>query len=273
MGVSEPVLRLDRVTYRYPGAVGAALDAVSLDVAAGEAVGLLGPNGAGKTTLTRLAMALLHPDDGAVISAGRDTARLAPEQLAGTVGYLFQQPESQLFERTVAAELRFGPAQLGWASERIDGALSGVLERLGLTAWAEAHPYDLPGPARRLVALGAALITTPVLLLLDEPTAGLDRSARTVVQEVVRDETARGTAVVAVTHDPEFAVEALTRAVVLERGRITQDGPMGRVLESGRGGLTLPPSAELARRLELPGGPLHLADAALALAERCRSRQ
>ena len=127
MGVSEPVLRLDRVTYRYPGAVGAALDAVSLDVAAGEAVGLLGPNGAGKTTLTRLAMALLHPDDGVVISAGRDTARLAPEQLAGTVGYLFQQPESQLFERTVAAELRFGPAQLGWASERIDGALSGVL--------------------------------------------------------------------------------------------------------------------------------------------------
>ena len=78
---------------------------------------------------------------------------------------------------------------------------------------------------------------------------------------------------VAVTHDPEFAVEALTRAVVLERGRITQDGPMGRVLESGRGGLTLPPSAELARRLELPGGPLRLADAALALAERCRSRQ
>ena len=149
-------LRMDAVSFGYgPETV---LERVSLEVRSGESVALLGANGAGKTTLTRLAMALRHPGSGRVVTAGRDTAHRSPEDLAEVAGYLFQHPEAQLFARTVRAEVAFGPERLGWTTERTRAAVEGVLAELGLSALAGSHPYDLPQPTRRLVALAAALV-------------------------------------------------------------------------------------------------------------------
>jgi energy-coupling factor transport system ATP-binding protein len=269
---TSPALRFDAVRFRYPGAARDAVDGVSLALGAGDGVALVGPNGAGKTTLLRLAMALAAPASGRVESAGRDTAGLGPEDLADRVGFLFQQPETQLFERTVARELAFGPAQLGWPADRTTAAVAATLDELGLAADAERHPYDLPAPRRRIVALGAALVADPALLLLDEPTAGLDRATRRLVESVVRARRARGVAVLAVTHDAGFALEALGRGVALAGGRIAADGPIAEVLAEGGAPLPLPAPAEVARRLALDARTLRLDDVARAVAERCSTR-
>ncbi len=241
-------LVMDSVRFSYGAEL--VLDGVSLQVAAGEGVALLGANGAGKTTLTRLAMALRHPSAGHVMTAGRNTAGRQPEDLADVAGYLFQHPEAQLFARTVQAEVAFGPERLGWRADTVMAAVEGVLSELGLEALAARHPYDLPGPTRRLVALAAALVAAPQLLILDEPTAGLDRAASARVAEVVLARRAAGTAVLAVTHDLGFAAAVLDRAIVLEGKRISRDLPIPALL--GRHpDFPAPPLLELARRLGL----------------------
>jgi energy-coupling factor transport system ATP-binding protein len=269
--MSGAILALDDVAYAYPRAAAAALDGVSLEVSPGEGVALLGPNGAGKTTLTRLAVALLAPARGVVRVAGRATRGLAPEDLAAAAGYLFQHPEAQLFARSVRAELAFGLERQGWEAERVERRVHEVLAELDLASCAETHPYDLPAPRRRIVALGAALAAGPALLILDEPTAGLDRAGRELVQRVVAARRAAGTAVLAVTHDMAFALEALDRAVVLRAGRLVRDAPLADVLGGPGDPHPLPPHAELARRLGLGAPSLRLADVARALAVRCRS--
>ena len=249
MGPVTPLV-LDAVRFGYGARP--VLDGVSLRVEAGEGVALLGSNGAGKTTLTRLAMALCHPQQGRVETGGRITLGRRPEDLADVAGYLFQHPEAQLFAATVRAEVAFGPERMGWRPARVTEAVSRVLGELGLEACAARHPYDLPGPTRRLVALAAALVGSPLLLILDEPTAGLDRSARARVAEVVLARRAAGAAVLAVTHDLGFAAEVLDRAVVLGGTRITQDVPLPALL--GRHpDFPAPPLLDLARRLGLEG--------------------
>lgn len=229
-----------------------ALRDVSLRVERGEGVALLGHNGAGKTTLTRLAMALQRPRSGRVLTAGRDTTRLRPEDLADKVGYLFQNPEAQLFAKTVRLEVGFGPARQGWGAARTTAAVNGVLAELGLESVEAQHPYDLPAPRRRLVGLAAALVCGPELLILDEPTAGLDRASRTRVAEIVLARRARGTAVLAVTHDLDFAAAALDRALVLREGRVEGDLPLPELLGVAPD-FPAPPLVELARLLDWRG--------------------
>jgi energy-coupling factor transporter ATP-binding protein EcfA2 len=247
------------------------LRGVSFDVAPGESVALLGANGAGKTTLLRSLMAFQRPWGGRVTVTGRDTAGLDPEDLAGRVGYLFQRAEDQLFRRTVRSDVAFGPARLGWAPERTDHAVRDVLEELGLAAHVELHPYDLPVPWRRLVALAACLVTGPEVLLLDEPTALLDRSARAIVERVIRRRQAAGVAVIAVTHDLSFATEVLDRALVLEAGRVVADAPLADLL--GAPGVPIPEPVAVVRRAGLTPLSLHREDLARVVAARCRSLQ
>lgn len=267
--MSGPVLGFAGVGFSYPGSGRPALEGVTLSLAQGEGVALLGANGAGKTTLMRLAMAFIQPSRGEVLVAGRATRRLAPEDVASVTGYLFQHPESQLFERTVRAELAFGPKQLGWTADRIAERVGAVLARLELADAADDHPYDLPLPRRRLVALGAALMAEPVLLLLDEPTAGLDRRSRDLVTSVVRAHTDAGGAAVAVTHDTRFALEALGRAIVLAQGRVVADAGTADVLSDSAGQLPMPAHAQIAERLALRPASLRLRDVAAALAAHC----
>ena len=256
---------------RYPASAARAVDGISLSVAAGEGVALVGPNGAGKTTLLRAGMALVHPVAGVVEVAGRATAGRHPEDLADVVGFAFQHPEAQLFERTVRAEIAFGPRQLGWASGRIAEVTGELLAALDLGRWADAHPYDLPAPRRRIVALAAALAARPRLLLLDEPTAGLDSAGKRIVERAVRAARAAGAAVVAVTHDAELALESLDRAILLERGRVSLDAPVIRVLGTTADVPALPPPADLAGRLGLRASGSGREAVAAALAAHCRS--
>jgi energy-coupling factor transporter ATP-binding protein EcfA2 len=267
-----PALLIRNVSVRYAGGDAAALDEVSLAVEPGEGVALLGANGAGKTTLLRTAMALIHPATGTVEVAGRDTRGRHPEDLADVAGYAFQNPEAQLFERTVRAEIGFGPRQLGWSEERITDVTAELLEQLELVPWADTHPYDLPAPRRRIVALAATLATRPQLLLLDEPTAGLDGAGRLLIERAVRSARAAGAGVMAVTHDGDLAIESFDRALLLERGRIARSGSVADLLGSTDDAPALPAPAQLDRRLGLGSASLGRAGVAEALAARCRAR-
>lgn len=245
-----PVLRFMGVRFRYPGAEHPALDGATLEVHAGSGVALFGANGAGKTTLLRLAMGLAQGGEGLIELADLPPGA-PPEDRARVAGYLFQQPEAQLFERTAAREVAFGPRSLGWSEPETARAVDEALAEVGLRECAEEHPYNLSRPHRRLLALAAVLAARPPLLLLDEPTAGLDRQSRGVVRDAVRRRRGTGTAVLAVTHDGEFALEALDHGVILEAGRIVASAGVAELLGK-RGAPAPPPTAQLARQLGLP---------------------
>lgn len=228
------------------------LDNITFQVAAGEAVGLFGPNGAGKTTLTRLAMALLHPTTGTVTTLGTLTTGRHPEDLAGRVGYLFQHPEAQLFARTVEAEVAFGLEQMGVGREEGRSRTATVLERVGLLGSRLENPWDLPAPHRRLVAMATVLVTEPSLLILDEPTAGLDLRSRDLVHQLLREHLGMGGSVLAVTHDPVFAAETLDRGMVLGGGKVIQELPVSRLLSlSGTPGIPRHPLSDIVVGLDL----------------------
>jgi energy-coupling factor transporter ATP-binding protein EcfA2 len=264
----NPALRLVDVSFSYDSV--AALAGISCDVAPGERVALLGRNGAGKSTLVRLITGLLHPDAGIVWVGDWDTRRHAPEALARRVGSVFQHADQQLFARTVRDDVSFGPRALGFEAHEVTRRTNEALDVLGLAAHAAVHPYDLPPPLRKLAALAGALALEPAVLVLDEPTAGLDRALRSRVGDGLREHADRGAALLVVTHDLGFAAETLDRGLVLAGGRLVCDEPLAALLTAAERlrplGLVPPTIAALSVALELPGRPVRERDAAYALA-------
>ena len=260
-----PAVHLDNASFRYSKGP-LVLDNVEATLPGAAATGVFGANGAGKSTLLRLAMALEHPTHGTVLVLGEPTTGRHPEDLAGRVGFLFQQPERQLFATTVRGECRFTARLAGWTGDRVEAATVRVATMLGLSGLLDLHPGDLPLPQRRLVALAAILVTDPELLLLDEPTAGLDARSRELVIDIVRDRTRRGRATIAVTHDHVFAHEALDRAFVVDGQRVVDAGTTRAVLDGRM--LPAPAALQVAQALHLAPGADRNADVAITVASR-----
>jgi energy-coupling factor transporter ATP-binding protein EcfA2 len=264
-------LAFEHVSFDYAGRP--VLADVSFAITPGERVALLGRNGAGKSTLLRLVTGLLHPSAGRVHVGDWDAAARRPDELARRVGSLFQHADQQLFARTVADDVAFGPRVMGIPAPETAARVRRALESLGLLEVAAEHPYDLPPPWRKLAALAGALALEPMLLVLDEPTAGLDRRSRARVAEALAARADEGTALLVVTHDLGFAAETLQRALVLEQGRLVRDAILGPFLAEARGleglGLVAPPLARLSQALGLPGWPAREAEVANALWQRC----
>ncbi|OLC07592.1 MAG: hypothetical protein AUH42_03345 [Gemmatimonadetes bacterium 13_1_40CM_70_11] len=276
MSPGPPALRFAGVSFTYRGGP-PVLSEVSFTLGAGERVALLGRNGAGKSTLARLVTGLLHPDAGSVWVGDWDTRGRRPEELtqAGRVGSVFQHADQQLFARTLREDVAFGPRELGYDPARCSRLTTYALDLLELTPFADEHPYDLPSPFRKLAALAGALALEPALLVLDEPTAGLDRGLQGRVARAIGERAARGTTLLVVTHDLAFAAETLDRALVLDAGRLACDEPLHELLTTPERlaplGLAPPPLVELSLALALPGTPVRAAAVADALATRCRA--
>jgi energy-coupling factor transport system ATP-binding protein len=205
------VIALESVSFRYPDGT-AALDGVDLRVAAGEALAVTGPTGSGKSTLVRHLNGLLRPNSGRVLLDGRDVRPLRVAQLARRVAVAFQEPDRQLFCRTVRAEVAFGT--------RDAGAVEWALELVGLTAERDRHPYDLGYSRRKLVAIAAALAMRTPVVVLDEPTTGQDRNGVERLAAVVARLRAEGRTTVLVSHNREFVSRTCDRAVRLVAGRL-----------------------------------------------------
>jgi energy-coupling factor transport system ATP-binding protein len=206
-----PVIALEAVSHRYPDGT-LALDTVSLAIAGGDAVAVTGPTGSGKSTLIRHLNGLLRPTAGRVVLEGTDARGLRVAQLARRVGIAFQEPDRQLFCRTVRAEVGFGA--------REPEAVASALDVLGLAGVADRHPYDLGYSRRKLVAIAAVLAMDTPVVVLDEPTTGQDRAGMERLVALMGGLRALGRTLVIVSHDERFVRATCDRAVRLVEGRL-----------------------------------------------------
>ncbi|MEW5763085.1 MAG: ABC transporter ATP-binding protein [Bacillota bacterium] len=218
-----PAVEIEDLHYRYPGGP-AALRGVSLVVAAGEMVAMVGQNGAGKSTLARHLNGLLRPAAGRVRIFGRDTARLRVSELARYVGYVFQNPDHQIFRETVAAEVAFGPANLGCPPDEIEARVHAALRFVNLEEKRDANPHLLSRGERQRVALASVLAMQTPVLVLDEPTTGQDYRTSLEIMERVAELNRAGHTVIFITHDMELVARYASRVVVLARGKVVADG-------------------------------------------------
>ncbi len=223
---SEPLVRVRDVWHSYDGRP--ALVGVSLDVRPGEFVALMGRNGSGKTTLLKHLVGLLKPDGGQVIVAGLDTRQTSTNVLARSVGYVPQHPDALLFADTVAQELAFTRRSHGMPPD--PDADWELLERLGLGDLADRYPRDLSTGERQRVALAAILVAGPRVILLDEPTRGLDYPQKERLIAILNALRTEGKAIIMATHDVELAARCADRVALMAEGQIVVDGPAREVM-------------------------------------------
>ncbi|MDQ7028476.1 MAG: ABC transporter ATP-binding protein [Ardenticatenia bacterium] len=207
-----------------------ALQDVHLVVRRGEFVALVGDNGAGKSTLARLLVGLVRPSRGRVFVEGDDLRGQSVRAVCRRVAYLPQNPSALLFADTVRDELLVTLRNHGLRPERAPVAPDDLLRRLGLEAVVDMYPRDLSVGQRERVALGALLVTRPPVLVLDEPTRGLDWRQKEELVAMLKAWQAEGTTILFVTHDVELVALAADRVVVLEEGRVVADGPVRPLL-------------------------------------------
>ena len=271
----RPAVRIaiDGLVHRYPSGI-EAVRGVSLSIAPGESVAILGQNGSGKTTLVKHLNGLLRPAEGRILLDGQATDSHSIAELAATVGFVFQNPDEQLFERTVEREVAFGPKNLRVPAAAISERVTNSLNAVGLLAERATNPYDLDLSRRKLVAFAGVLAMDPAILVLDEPTTGQDADGVARVGAVVEAMKRAGRTVVAITHDMEFAASHFGRIVVMRDGAVVADGPPEQVFAPAGSellastGLNPPPATRIAARMGLDVVPLDAASLLKALSAR-----
>ena len=242
---------------------------ITIDVPSGSIRALVGTNGAGKTTLAQHFNALLKPSRGRVLLDDCDIDSQPPARVRQRVGLAFQFPELQLFAETVAEDVAFGPRNLGFAPERVDTLVASALAMVGmpLAEFGARQPLSLSGGERRRVALAGVLAMDPEVLVLDEPTAGLDPQTTASLCKLFAELSNQGHTLVLISHDMELVSRLATHVVVLRQGRVELQGPTRAVLAHPEfesvSGLAPPISVQLARHLRqrgiaLAGDPLTL---------------
>ncbi|MHB1127009.1 MAG: energy-coupling factor ABC transporter ATP-binding protein [Bacillota bacterium] len=231
-----PVLELEHIHFNY-GGVEAVLQDISLAIYPGEKVALLGANGSGKSTVQKILDGLLHPQAGIFRAFGQavDEKMLADEQFSRgfrrRVGFVFQNSDAQLFSPTVWEEIAFGPMQMDMPSQEVQARVQGVIEMLGLEALKERPPHKLSGGEKKKVAIASVLVINPDILILDEPTAGLDpRTQRWLVRLLVQLNKT-GKTLITATHDLDILDEIADRAIVMgEERQILAAGPIHEIM-------------------------------------------
>ncbi len=255
-----------------------ALDDVSLFVPEGEFIGIIGHTGSGKSTLISHLNGLERSEPGTVFVGETDLGEKDTDLIAvrHTVGLVFQYPEYQLFEETVAKDVAFGPGNLGLDADEIDRRVRWALSQVGLNydEVAEKSPFELSGGQKRRVAIAGVLAMQPKILILDEPAAGLDPAGRREMLELIRGIHDSGVSVVMVSHSMDDVGRFCDRLFVLNRGRIAYTGTPGEVFLHDQRlhdiGLDVPECAKLARRLreagfDMPDGIYRMEDVADAI--------
>mgnify|MGYP001045520416 FL=1 len=221
-------IRIENLSFRYPNGV-LALGGVSLEIASGEQVAIIGQNGAGKTTLVKHLNGLLLPTEGRVLIGDWDTRQFSVAKLARRVGYVFQNPDEQLFTKTVADEIAFGPRNLGYPNERIQTLVEDALQLTQLQEMRSMNPYDLSPTWRKMVAVASILAMDTPILIFDEPTTGQDATSVERLATIIAEMKRRGKTVVTITHDIDFCAENFERVIVMGGGKVLLDGPAREV--------------------------------------------
>jgi len=261
-------IALDDVAFRYPDGT-AAVESVTLTVHDGERLAIVGQNGAGKTTTVKLMNGLLKPTSGSVTVDSEPTTKRTTATIAQTVGYVFQNPDDQIFTSSVQTELEYMPKYRRWDEARRVERVARASALCGLDQHLETNPNDLPLAIRKFVAIGAVLVGECRYVILDEPTAGLDVPGLRLLNSLIDQLQSEGIAVVTITHDMRFVTDSFERVVAMANGTVVADGTCEQVFADdavlSRARIRRPEVAQLVRDLGIPTTALRLGDIVRAI--------
>ena len=257
------MIEVENVHFRYPNGV-EALKGVSLVIKNGEFVAIMGQNGAGKTTLVKHFNGLLKPSEGIVRVDDVETTKTSVATLARNAGFVFQNPDHQLFSETVEEEIAFALKNFGFEAEVIEQRISWALNLLSLTQYRKTSPFLLSGGERKRVALASVLAWNPNMLILDEPTIGQDYQQKEKLRQFIVQMQTQGKTVVIVTHDVEFVAESNPRVVLMKEGTVVADGEGKEILTNpevlAQSSIVLPQIAQIFMKLTPLGLPKNVID-------------
>jgi energy-coupling factor transport system ATP-binding protein len=221
----SPILKAEELRYIYPTYHVEALRGLDLSIREGEFIAILGQNGSGKTTLAKHFNGLLKPTSGRMLVQNKPTAEYSHRELSRWVGYVFQNPDHQIFARTVAEEVGFGLKMQGEIFKTIEKRMAEVLEVVGLQGYEQKVPFALTKGERQRVAVASVLAAQPQVIILDEPTTGLDYRHQRNMMEMLKRLNRYGHTIIIITHSMWVAAEYANRTIVMKDGFILSDGP------------------------------------------------
>ncbi|TGE36215.1 ABC transporter ATP-binding protein [Desulfosporosinus fructosivorans] len=219
----EAAVQICELIYQYNSGP-PALQGINLTIGAGEFVALIGQNGAGKTTLAKHLNGLLKPTRGSVIVDGMNTSQYDTSHLSKTIGYVFQNPDHQIFSASVEKELEFGLKNAGLKGQEVKERVNDILLYTGLDRYRNVHPFSLGKGERQMVAVASILVLNPKLLIIDEPTTGSDWVGIQTMMALIRKLHNAGTTIIMISHDMDLVAQYAKRIIVLKDGCITLDG-------------------------------------------------
>ncbi len=223
------MIEVKDVRFTYPTGV-EALKGVSLTIRDGEFVAIMGSNGAGKTTLVKHFNGLLKPTKGDILVDGVNTRKESIAHLARRVGFVFQNPDHQLFCETAEEEIAFALKNFGFEEAAVETRVNWALNLLDIEQYRQTSPFMLSGGERKRLALASVLAWDPKVVVLDEPTIGQDFDQKEKLRQFIVQLNAQGKTVVVVTHDVEFVADCAPRVVLMAEGKIVADGDAKEIL-------------------------------------------
>ena len=228
--VRRPIIEVQAASYLYEGGGKLALAEVSLTIQSGEFIAFIGQNGAGKTTLAKTFNGILTPTSGNGIVNSHETRAAGLDMLARIVGYVYQNPDHQIFSNTVKDEVAFGPRNLGLSVADVEKAVQQALELVEMKDDAETYPFLLGRGQRQKLAVASVIAMGSPVLVVDEPTTGLDLYGSLNIMRLLRQWNEAGRTIIIITHDMQIVAEYAQRTVVMAQGRVLADGPTRQVL-------------------------------------------
>lgn len=201
-----------------------ALRNIDLVIEGTDPVAIIGQNGAGKTTIVKHFNGILRPTSGEVLINGKSIEEQSTAKWSKDVGYVFQNPDDQLFLETVKKEFEFGPQQVGVSQAEIKDRLKWVSELVGLSDKLDLHPFDLTSTEKKFCTIGAIIMMDPNVLIFDEPTCGQDMEGNKRLHNIIEELRKRGKLCITISHDMKFVVENFKRIIVMCKGKVLLDG-------------------------------------------------
>lgn len=268
------IIDVQQLEHVYPSG-SRALNGVDLQIRKGEFLGIIGQNGAGKTTLVKHFNGLLKPTQGRVVVKGIDTCTTHVSNLARFVGYVFQNPDHQIFANSVREEIAFGPRNIGMDRATIEKNVEEAIQILDLGDVTDIHPFRLSRGQRQRLAIAGVLAMRPEIFMLDEPTGGQDREQVLRLRRVLQQLNEEGHTIILITHDMELLAECARRAIVVRGGKVILDGEPSEVFkhteELAATFLTAPQITRLSMELGLSRPAMTVEEAAAEIVMRAET--
>lgn len=264
-------VEFDKVSFSYPNGFSAVED-VSFQIEKGENIAIIGQNGAGKTSTVKMMNGLLKPSSGRVTVDGMDTKSFTTAKLSRKVGYVFQNPDDQIFHSTVGGEIEYGPKVLGFDQKKADEMIKFAAELVCLEHELEENPYNLPLSTRKFVTIASVAAMDTDIFILDEPTAGQDLTGIRILENMLKTLKQRGKTIITITHDMEYVAHNFDKVFVMAHKNLLRIAPAGEIFYDDEllitSMLKRPYISELAKILEVGEGIVEQGDLVRCMKER-----